>query len=58
MLTRAANYYDEKFDAVIDNMQAAIEPIMMLVIGGLVLLIALGVFMPMWNLGQAVHQNG
>jgi general secretion pathway protein F/MSHA biogenesis protein MshG len=57
MLQKASNYYDDKFDAVVDNMQAAIEPIMMLVIGGLVLLIALGVFLPMWNLGQAVKHG-
>jgi len=57
MLGKAADYYEEKFDAVIENMQAAIEPIMMVLIGGLVLLIALGVFLPMWNLGQAV-KNG
>ena len=54
MLSSAANYYNDKFQDVIDNMQAAIEPIMMIVIGGLVLWLALGIFMPMWNLASAV----
>ena len=54
MLGSAADYYNDKFQDVIDNMQAAIEPIMMIVIGGLVLWLALGIFMPMWNLASAV----
>ena len=53
MLENAAKYYEDKFQDIIDNMQASIEPIMLIVIGGLVLLIALGIFMPMWNLSQA-----
>ena len=54
MLEKAANYYSDKFQDIIENMQAAIEPIMLTVIGGLVLLIALGIFMPMWNMASAV----
>jgi len=53
MLESAANYYEDRFQDIIDNMQAAIEPIMMAVIGGLVLLLALGIFMPMWDLANA-----
>ena len=53
MLQKAAEYYEEKFDAVVDNMQAAIEPIMLTIIGGMVLWLALGIFMPMWNLASA-----
>jgi general secretion pathway protein F/MSHA biogenesis protein MshG len=56
MLDSAAKYYADKFQDVIDNMQAAIEPIMLTVIGGLVLLIALGVFLPMWDLAQAAKK--
>ena len=54
MLEKAANYYEDRFQDIIDNMQAAIEPIMLAVIGALVLLIALGIFLPMWNLASAV----
>jgi len=54
MLNNAAKYYEDRFQDIIDNMQAAIEPIMLTVIGGLVLLLALGIFMPMWNLASAV----
>ena len=55
MLKNAASYYEDRFQSVIDNMQAAIEPIMLTVIGGLVLLLALGIFLPMWNLAKAAH---
>ena len=53
MFKSAADYYEDKFQDIIENMQAAIEPIMMIVIGALVLLLALGIFMPMWNMASA-----
>jgi general secretion pathway protein F/MSHA biogenesis protein MshG len=57
MLESAANYYNDKFQDIIDNMQAAIEPIMLSVIGVLVLWLALGIFLPMWDLASAAR-NG
>ncbi len=53
MLEKAAQYYEERFQDIIENMQASIEPIMLSVIGSLVLLIALGIFLPMWDLANA-----
>ncbi len=53
MLDSAAGYYEDRFQDIIDNMQAAIEPIMLSVIGVLVLWIALGIFLPMWDLANA-----
>ena len=54
MLDKVTNYYDMEFQDLIDNLSAYIEPIMMFFIAGLVLLMALGIFMPMWDLGKAV----
>ena len=54
MLDKVTDYYDMEFQDLIDNLSAYIEPIMMFFIAGLVLLMALGIFMPMWDLGQAV----
>jgi len=54
MLEKVTNYYDMEFQDLIDNLSAYIEPIMMFFIAGLVLLMALGIFMPMWDLGKAV----
>jgi len=54
MLDKVTDYYDMEFQDLIDNLSAYIEPIMMFFIAGLVLLMALGIFMPMWDLGRAV----
>jgi general secretion pathway protein F len=43
-----------RFQDIIDNLSTYIEPIMMFFIAGLVLLMALGIFLPMWDLGSAV----
>ena len=54
MLEKVTQYYDMQFNDLIDNLAAYIEPIMLFFIAGLVLLMALGIFMPMWDLGKAV----
>ncbi len=54
MLGKVEQYYDSRFQDLIDNLAAYIEPIMLFFIAGLVLLMALGIFMPMWDLGKAV----
>lgn len=54
MLGKVTDYYDMRFQDIIDNLAAYIEPIMMFFIAGLVLLMALGIFLPMWDLGAAV----
>jgi type II secretory pathway component PulF len=54
MLAKVTEYYNMRFQDIIDNLSAYIEPIMMFFIAGLVLLMALGIFMPMWDLGHAV----
>ena len=54
MLDKVTEYYDMEFQDLIDNLSSYIEPIMMFFIAILVLLMALGIFMPMWDLGKAV----
>jgi len=55
MLDKVTQYYEMQFQDLIDNLAAYIEPIMLFFIAGLVLLMALGIFMPMWDLGKAVN---
>lgn len=50
LLTHVADYYDEQVDYTISNMVALIEPILIFVLGCGVLVMALGIFLPMWNL--------
>ena len=53
MLEKVTDYYKMKFDAIIDGLSEAIEPIMLALIAGLVILMALGIFLPMWDMGKA-----
>ncbi|MFG6413294.1 type II secretion system F family protein [Roseateles sp. DC23W] len=53
LMTEIAQMYERETDYAIKGLSAAIEPILLAVIGALVLVLALGVFLPLWNLGQA-----
>lgn len=55
MLIELADMYERETDYSIKGMAAAIEPIMVVFIGAMVLLLALGVYLPMWDLGGAVN---
>lgn len=58
LLFEIAGMYERETDYNIKGLSAAIEPILLAVIGVLVLLLALGVFLPLWNLGQAATGKG
>lgn len=58
MMQKVTEYYKMKFDAIIDGLSEAIEPIMLLIIASMVLLLALGIFLPMWDMGNAVQGRG
>ncbi|SFV58603.1 Type II secretion system protein [hydrothermal vent metagenome] len=57
MIQKVAEYYKMRFDAIIDGLSEAIEPIMLLIIASMVILLALGIFLPMWDMGNAVQGN-
>jgi MSHA biogenesis protein MshG len=52
MLEDVADFYEREVDYDLKNLSSAIEPIMIVIIGGMVLVLALGVFLPMWNLAS------
>lgn len=58
LLFEIAGMYERETDYSIKGLSAAIEPILLAVIAVLVLLLALGVFLPLWNLGQAAMGKG
>ena len=58
LLFEIADMYERETDYSIKGLSAAIEPILLAVIGVLVLLLALGVFMPLWNMGGAAMGKG
>ena len=58
LLFEIAEMYERDTDFAIKGLSASIEPILLAVIGVLVLLLALGVFLPLWNMGQAAMGHG
>jgi len=53
MLQKVAEYYKARFQAIINNISTYIEPMLMVIVAGMVLLLALGIFLPMWDLAGA-----
>ena len=58
LLYEIASMYERETDYAIKGLSVAIEPILLAVIAALVLLLALGIFMPLWGLGQAAMGKG
>tara|TARA_R110002072_G_scaffold100183_2_gene220544 strand:+ start:25207 stop:26433 length:1227 start_codon:yes stop_codon:yes gene_type:complete len=53
LLNEVADFYDEEADYSLTRLSEAIEPILIVAMGGIVLVLALGVFLPIWDLGSA-----
>jgi len=49
-LSRVASYYDREIEQDIKAISEKIEPILILGVGGLVMVLALGVFIPLWDM--------
>jgi MSHA biogenesis protein MshG len=58
LLVEIAQMYERETDYAIKGLSSAIEPVLLGVIGAMVLVLALGVFLPLWNLGQAAMGRG
>ena len=55
LLNEVAEFYDAEIEYEIKSMSDAIEPILISFIAGLVLILALGVFLPIWDLNTAIQ---
>jgi len=55
MLAEVADFYEEEVEYKLLGLSSAIEPILITIIGALVLVLALGVFLPLWELSSAVN---
>jgi MSHA biogenesis protein MshG len=53
LMREVAAMYERETDYAIKGLSSAIEPVLLTVIGVMVLILALGVFLPLWSLGQA-----
>jgi general secretion pathway protein F len=50
MLEKLTKLFKSKYDYIVDNVATMIEPILIAAIAGFVLLLALGIFLPMWSM--------
>ena len=58
VLNRVTPYFDDQVSAEIKKMTGAIEPIMILMIGLIVVVVLLAIFLPMLDLMSAIEQAG
>ncbi len=56
MMEEVAGFYEREVDYDLKNLSSAIEPILIIAIGIMVLILALGVFLPMWDLTQLARR--
>jgi len=57
LLGEVADMYEREVDHEIKNLAASIEPIITIALGVLVLMLALGIFLPMWDMGRVMLQR-
>ncbi len=57
LLEEVAQFYEEEVDYDLKNLSSYIEPILITAIAGLVAILALGIFLPMWDM-MSVMQGG
>lgn len=50
MLSKVNRVYNNRYTYIVDNVATMIEPILIAAIAGFVLVLALGIFMPMWSM--------
>jgi MSHA biogenesis protein MshG len=56
LLDEVSGFYQREVDYRLRNLTAMLEPLLIVAVGGMVLILALGVFLPMWNMiGKIGH---
>ncbi|MUJ19337.1 type II secretion system F family protein [Aliivibrio fischeri] len=54
LLLEVSDFYDREVDYDLKTLTARIEPILLVIVSGMVLILALGIFLPMWNMLDVV----
>jgi type IV pilus assembly protein PilC len=55
MLRKSAEFYERDIKSVVDNLATLLEPILIVILGGLVGGILMALYLPIFNLGKYVH---
>ncbi|MBE0433392.1 type II secretion system F family protein [candidate division WOR-3 bacterium] len=56
MLSKVADFYDAEVDQAVDNLTAAMEPIIMVVLGGVVGFIVISMYLPIFQLAGTITE--
>ena len=54
MLGNLNRVYQEEVDTIVDSLNAMLEPIIMVVLGGVVGFLVISMYMPMFQMGDAI----
>lgn len=54
LLLEVSDFYDREVDYDLKTLTARIEPILLVIVAAMVLVLALGIFLPMWGMLDAI----
>lgn len=57
MLSRTADFYEQRVSAAVDGLSSLVEPVAIVVLGGMVGIMLLALYLPIFNLGQAMRSG-
>lgn len=57
MLTRTADFYEQRVSAKVDGLSSLIEPIAIVILGTVIGVMLLALYLPIFNLGQAMRSG-
>lgn len=57
MLTSVSDHYDDRVETSIEGLSSIIEPLLIVLIGGLIALILVAMFLPVFHLGGAIRRG-
>ncbi len=57
LLLEVSDFYDREVDYNLTRLSARIEPILLLILAAMVLVLAMGIFLPMWNMLDLIKQG-
>lgn len=58
IVEKVSEFYDKEVDNAVKNLSSLIEPIMIAFMGGMLVFLALAVFMPMWDMARMARGAG
>ena len=57
MLSNLSDYYDEQVSASIEGLSSILEPLLIVLIGGVIALMLVAMFLPVFHLGGAIRKG-